>query len=979
MFEGSSSAQWGIQRSLACDRCRLPTVETWFCSACNVAGHAECLLPQLVAGYAFCGACVPWAQAQVARMTSAAQRERWTSRLASQLAAWASASLTATGTMEAAGLAVGAVAATAAAAPAALMRGVVTGARVASGSAPAQPRPAGEPQALGGYASEPVGEARASVPRSGLAPEPSQTLPSLPAAGSAEQSAPPPAPQGAAAGHGEVPPPPPPHPATAERLRRTRTTPAGAASSSHPSASSWAPKCVACWTENREHVAHTYADDCVVQSGRRIYGQAPQNPSLSTPEGPPSSYQSLPDQPELSPQAHQNDPHAQYTSSSQHDATRSAQNADTQNDSARGGGAHASSGCSSDPCRPSGHSGPRGARAGEARQSRGAEQSEARPDVQPRGPSSTSPSASSPTSSGPPGPPLPPYPELVRLVWQLRSDLQILRAEQEQSRSRADGAEATAERVQIAQADQAEELQLVTARSIQLVEAVSTVEADLAVTTDRLGQLEQEWASWGSSEPQPQQPEEQQQPQFRPPTDETQTGRADGLEEMLGSVMEVPTVSFEGAQGVATPSLNLAAEDSSEGPSPRELLDPAAGSPDAWTRWYEALGPQTFASVSQGGGLTHHFRTEPPAAALQFHLGHSFDQHAHPGQPGAGRTEADNSVMVFHVPADMQAPSRQMQRAAGASSAAGLAGATSATRRATHSPQGSGASVQHTGGAAQAMSLGSAPPPSFGGGFPQVPVSANPLERDQFSTLQGHPQLGAQSVFPGLVPSPRDRQPASSPPGLSHRAAAREPSTGDMNLLLKFLGQMGDLPKLDLGGSEGRGEKLVLWRVALETQLRSACPLVVGWWGWVWLTANACYKQWLNLPPPERNQLKIQATAPLHCKMIEDWFYPRRSHFGDPARHPRAARVRSERPASRRSRASHESGFGPAAQLRRRIPTGTGRCRPPGVESVLHTSRPPAVRCPNIFSWPRPFTSGSTASFKPTGLVSPCRRSRAEH
>ena len=147
-------------------------------------------------------------------------------------------------------------------------------------------------------------------------------------------------------------PPPPPHPATAERRQRTRTTPAGAASSSHPSASSWAPKCVACWIENRDHVAHTYADDCVVQSGRRIYGQAPQTPSLSAPEGPPSSYQSLPEQPELSPQAHQHDPHAQYTSSSQHDATRSAQNADTRNDSAHGGGARTSFGCSSDPMSP---------------------------------------------------------------------------------------------------------------------------------------------------------------------------------------------------------------------------------------------------------------------------------------------------------------------------------------------------------------------------------------------------------------------------------------------------------------------------------------------------------------------------------------------------------------------------------------------------------------------------------------------------
>ena len=166
--------------------------------------------------------------------------------------------------------------------------------------------------------------------------------------------------------------------------------------------------------------------------------------------------------------------------------------------------------------------------------------------------------------------------------------MQILKADADQSRFRADGAEATVQQMQVTQADLAEEVQMVTARLIQ---------------------LEDEWATWQWMEQrqQQQQPQEQQQQQSHqhPPqtsSRQPEQGWGDGLEEMLGEVVGDPTAPFDGARSEATPTFHLAADDSSQGESPRE---PRSSSADAYTRWWEDAGP-VHPSVSLNQRGRHH-------------------------------------------------------------------------------------------------------------------------------------------------------------------------------------------------------------------------------------------------------------------------------------------------------------------------------------------------------------------------------------
>ena len=111
-----------------------------------------------------------------------------------------------------------------------------------------------------------------------------------------------------------------------------------------------------------------------------------------------------------------------------------------------------------------------------------------------------------------------------------------------------------------------------------------------------------------------------------------------------------------------------------------------------------------------------------------------------------------------------------------------------------------------------------------------------------------------------------------APPGLD---LEEELPIGELNLLIKFLNSMGDLPRIDVGEPSNRGERFTLWRTAIETQLKSTRRVVVDWWRWCNETAERHYKLWLKTPILTRSSMKIQEALPRRWEPIEDWFFPR--------------------------------------------------------------------------------------------------------
>ena len=110
----------------------------------------------------------------------------------------------------------------------------------------------------------------------------------------------------------------------------------------------------------------------------------------------------------------------------------------------------------------------------------------------------------------------------------------------------------------------------------------------------------------------------------------------------------------------------------------------------------------------------------------------------------------------------------------------------------------------------------------------------------------------------GVLSFPSDANPsqpfAGSLPGMQvilapmHDGLNEEMQIGELNLLIKFLSALGAMPKIEKGDSPGRGERLQLWRVAMETQLKTTCPTVVQWWRWCNDLADEHYRDWIKAP-----------------------------------------------------------------------------------------------------------------------------------
>ena len=94
-------------------------------------------------------------------------------------------------------------------------------------------------------------------------------------------------------------------------------------------------------------------------------------------------------------------------------------------------------------------------------------------------------------------------------------------------------------------------------------------------------------------------------------------------------------------------------------------------------------------------------------------------------------------------------------------------------------------------------------------------------------------------------------------------------------MLMKSMNAAGDLPAANLAGAEGRGERLALWRVAVEEVQQRDRPIGNDWWDLVWRVADQHYKAWLILGPLERNQVRANLVMPRRYETIEKWYYGR--------------------------------------------------------------------------------------------------------
>ena len=113
-------------------------------------------------------------------------------------------------------------------------------------------------------------------------------------------------------------------------------------------------------------------------------------------------------------------------------------------------------------------------------------------------------------------------------------------------------------------------------------------------------------------------------------------------------------------------------------------------------------------------------------------------------------------------------------------------------------------------------------------------------------------------------------------PKISEDTSLREElPVAELNVLLKFLQTLGDLPKIELGDPASRGERLVVWRTAVEAQLRTTRKVVMDWWKWSYAGAEIYFNHWLKLPLLQRNQIKITEDMPVRFQTVEDWFFTR--------------------------------------------------------------------------------------------------------
>ena len=86
------------------------------------------------------------------------------------------------------------------------------------------------------------------------------------------------------------------------------------------------------------------------------------------------------------------------------------------------------------------------------------------------------------------------------------------------------------------------------------------------------------------------------------------------------------------------------------------------------------------------------------------------------------------------------------------------------------------------------------------------------------------PTMASSTGGAGLLGSGLPGHGPAGPHG-QHGAARVDPHEempiAELNVLLKFLGTLGELPRIELGDGATRGERLMAWRTAVSAQLRT--------------------------------------------------------------------------------------------------------------------------------------------------------------
>ncbi len=325
---------------------------------------------------------------------------------------------------------------------------------------------------------------------------------------------------------------------------------------------------------------------------------------------------------------------------------------------------------------------------------------------------------------------------------------------------------------------------------------------------------------------------------------------------------------MNGEEAIATaiPRRPTVTHDMTTFDTPRSNTSGNQGEGDTWTAWHSSqVQPREADMRVAHPGITQH---PPPAATSSATAPASpFGGLASSINPlvSGNRRDLDAQVVAFHMPPEMRRSSGVLQHgmrneAFGAEipQLAHQRDRYSSTGWSTIAQEGSGGSgsLGHEG--MSCMSV-----PSFG----ELP----------YNSMAGPSQQSTHgSSFPGVchgMATPANLQQSTlTPPGLELDS---EMPVAELNLLIKFLSAMGDLPNIELGDVSGRGETLALWRVAVETQLKQTRRVVVQWWDWVYGRADSYYKHWLTLTPLERNSVKIRDRPLRKFQPVEYWFYPR--------------------------------------------------------------------------------------------------------
>ena len=132
----------------------------------------------------------------------------------------------------------------------------------------------------------------------------------------------------------------------------------------------------------------------------------------------------------------------------------------------------------------------------------------------------------------------------------------------------------------------------------------------------------------------------------------------------------------------------------------------------------------------------------------------------------------------------------------------------------------------------------------------QMQVSAPQARVHEDLRFRGPGGIEAGGVSRGVKSEMSD----PTAPKISEDTSMREEiPVAELNVLLKFLQTSGDLPS---------GERLAVWRTAVEAQLRTTRKVVMEWWQWSYAGAEIYYNHWLKLPLLQRNQIKISAVSP---------------------------------------------------------------------------------------------------------------------